>query len=531
VLAAKNYYENVAPQSVRLGGNYPTYSQINDPTAPNQSAITWNLTLDGTGQQWIGWEYPYLEMTIVTGDIITISGNYKVPADFPSTSFPIGLRDTEEDWDLISNFEYVNFIKDANWHHYSINLIATADQANPIIADIGGSGTGKITYTGSIYFNDLTVTKNSSGHITFITIGNSFSPRINVIGNPIIKWNFGNNATSCNTSPSVQYEGNETRETTLRVIPWTALTQINVGYDGMDGGQDPNITIVALPQQNVQSVSGLNNVAPYLQIWASNYNPITSIDFSEFTQLQIVEMYDCHYMTNLTLRNNTNLTRLCIENANLTELNVSDAVSLGDIRTAGMGRYSDCQPFTIIWGDIGADVWHLCIHHNNLTGEPPYAQFPKLNDLYIWNCSRSETLHPNSTNLTSIAAHNNSYTAANFSNLFTTSERYYVTIYNNKIETIDLTNDTGLYSLDAHNNSLNQSEVDRVLAIIDSFNTSNGKLNLSQNSRPSNVGLSHAANLTAKGWTVTTTNTGNLSKTVSRINTLFNSFKNLITSV
>lgn len=203
-----------------------------------------------------------------------------------------------------------------------------------------------------------------------------------------------------------------------------------------------------------------------MQIWASNYNPINNIDFSEFTQLQIVEMYDCHHMRNFTLRDNTNLTRICIENANLTELNISDTVSLEDLRAAGMGKYSDRQPFTIIWGDIGADLRHICVHHNNLTSEPPYAQFPKLNDLYIWNCSRSGTLHPNSTNLTNIAARNNSYIAANFSNLFTTSEHYYVTIYNNKIKTIDITNDTRLYSLDAHYNSFNQSEIDRILTLL-----------------------------------------------------------------
>lgn len=186
----------------------------------------------------------------ITGDIITVSGNYKVPADFPSTSFPVSLRDTEGGWNLISNLEYVTYIKDGNWHHYSINLTATADQANPIITDIRGSGAGKINYKGGIYFNDLKVTKNSSKHITFITTGSLFSPRINVTGNPIIKWNFGNNATSSSTYPSVKYGRNEIRKATLRVIPWSALTQINVGYDGIDGGQEPNITIVALPPQD-----------------------------------------------------------------------------------------------------------------------------------------------------------------------------------------------------------------------------------------------------------------------------------------
>jgi len=50
----------------------------------------------------------------------------------------------------------------------------------------------------------------------------------------------------------------------------TAVTKINIGYDGSDGGVTPSSSTIAnLKQQNVISVSGLENVAPYLQIWAS----------------------------------------------------------------------------------------------------------------------------------------------------------------------------------------------------------------------------------------------------------------------
>ena len=57
---------------------------------------------------------------------------------------------------------------------------------------------------------------------------------------------------------------------TLVVTSWSTVTKINIGYDGSDGGVTPSSSTIAnLKQQNVISVSGLENVAPYLQIWAS----------------------------------------------------------------------------------------------------------------------------------------------------------------------------------------------------------------------------------------------------------------------
>ena len=131
-------------------------------------------------------------------------------------------------------------------------------------------------------------------NITFITTGSSFSPIITVKGNPEIKWVFGDGSTSNSAYPTVNFGSKETRANTLVVTPWSAVTKINIGYDGSDGGVAPGPnTIENLEQQNVIAVSGLENVAPYLQVWASSYNPITTLDFSNFTALHTIECYYC----------------------------------------------------------------------------------------------------------------------------------------------------------------------------------------------------------------------------------------------
>ena len=76
-------------------------------------------------------------------------------------------------------------------------------------------------------------------NITFITTGSSFSPIITVTGNPEIKWVFGDGSTSDSASPTVKFGSKETIANTLVVTPWSAVTKINIGYDGSDGGVTP----------------------------------------------------------------------------------------------------------------------------------------------------------------------------------------------------------------------------------------------------------------------------------------------------
>ncbi len=134
---------------------------------------------------------------------------------------------------------------------------------------------------------------------------------------------------------AVNFGSAGTRANTIVVTPWSAVTKINIGYDGSDDGVTPSSSTIAnLKQQNVIAVSGLENVAPYLQIWASNSNPITALDFSNFTALHTIECFSCRSLATIKLRNVPSLSRLCLEQSNISYLDLSEAPSLADLRGA-----------------------------------------------------------------------------------------------------------------------------------------------------------------------------------------------------
>ncbi|HWR25776.1 MAG TPA: hypothetical protein VN278_06015 [Methanosarcina sp.] len=337
-------------------------------------------------------------------------------------------------------------------------------------------------------------------NITFITTGSSFSPIITVTGNPKIQWVFGDGSTSDSAAPTVDFGSKGTRTNTLIVTPWSAVTKINIGYDGSDGGVPPgSSTIEELKQQNVIAVTGLENVAPFLQVWASSFNPITTLDFSNFVKLHTIECFLCTSLVSIRLHNVPSLSRLCVEGCKISYLDLSEAPSLADLR----GASQKSSTYKINWGTTGAKVWHICVRDNpHMTNLLPSTQFPILKDLYVWNGNQSGTLYLTSTNLKSVLASNNRYDTAVLSGCFPAGRRGTVNLYNNKLKSLAISNDPGLLYLNASRNSLNQSAVDEVLQTLDSYNTKSGALDLSGNAAPSITGIAHANNLTARGWKV-----------------------------
>jgi PGF-pre-PGF domain-containing protein len=339
-----------------------------------------------------------------------------------------------------------------------------------------------------------------SPNITFVTTGSSFSPIITVTGNPSIQWIFGDGSISNSASPTVNFGSAGTRVNTLVVTPWSAVTKINIGYDGSDEGVTPgSSTISNLEQQNVIAVSGLENVAPYLQVWASNYNPITALDFSDFTALNTVECFSCRSLATIRLRNVPALTRLCVEQSNISYLDLSEAPSLADLR----GASQRSSTYTINWGTTGANIWHICVRDNpQIMGTFPFSQFPLLREFYNWNDNQSGTLHLTSTNLKRVLSIDNYYNAAVLSGCFPAGINGEVQIQNNNLSSLDISNDPGLLYLNSSFNSLNQTAVDDVLETLDSYNTDSGSLDLTGNAAPSITGKAYADNLTTRNWEV-----------------------------
>ena len=339
-----------------------------------------------------------------------------------------------------------------------------------------------------------------SSNITFVTTGSSFSPIITVTGNPTIQWILGDGSTSNSKSPVVNFGSAGTRVNTLVVTPWSAVTKINIGYDGSDGGATPSSSTIAnLAQQNVIAVSGLENVAPYLQVWASNYNPITALDFSNFTALNTIECFSCRSLATIRLLNVPSLTRLCIEQSNISYLDLSEAPSLADLR----GASQRSSTYTINWGTTGANIWHICVRDNpQITSTFSFSQFPLLRDFFNWNDNQSGTLHLTSTNLKNVLSSNNHYNAAVFSGCFPAGRNGTVYINDNNLISLDISNDPGLLYLNASLNLLNQEAVDGILQTLDSYNTNGGYVDLTGNAAPSIIGIEHANNLSTRRWKV-----------------------------
>ena len=282
-------------------------------------------------------------------------------------------------------------------------------------------------------------------NITFVTTGSSFSPIITVTGNPTIQWTFGDGSTSNSTSPTVNFGSEGTRVNSLVVTPWSAVTKINIGYDGSDDGVTPGPdTIAYLRQQNVIAVTGLENVAPYLQIWASSQNPITELDFSNFTALHTVECFYCRLLATIKLHNVPSLTRLCLENCNISYLDLSEAPSLADIRASSQRS----STYTINWDTTGANLWHICIRDSpQMKSTFPLSQFPILRDFYNWNDNQSGTLYMNATSLKTVLSSNNHYSAAVFSGCFPAGRNCELSIHHNNLKSLDISNDPGLLNL------------------------------------------------------------------------------------
>ena len=76
--------------------------------------------------------------------------------------------------------------------------------------------------------------------------------------------------------------------------------------------------------------------------------------------------------------------------------------------------------------------------------------------------------------------------------------------YSNQIPTLDVSNDYQITILDCHNNQFDQAAVDKILCDANAWNTSNGTLNISGNTAPSQTGIDAKNDLVDRNWTVTT---------------------------
>ena len=343
-----------------------------------------------------------------------------------------------------------------------------------------------------------TASRSSStdGPIIFTTAGASFAPVLTVEQGATVTWTWSDGSTSNSATPAKSFGSAASRTQTLTVTPWSALKGINVGYDAADDG-DPAIPLV--PPQDVTAIDGIAVAAPYLELFCASYSRITSLNFDNFVNLKTIEVFK-GVLSTLNLKNTSALTRLNVEENDLTALDVSSSPNLADIR-ASLNLFP-----TIIWGD-SSKQWHICIRDNaQMTDRTMFADltgWPVLQHLWIWNTNQTGTLKSTSDTLTSVRAHRNSYTSADFTGAFIgTHGSGELLIYDNRLTSLILAGCPALVYVDAHNNKLSAAAIDTIVQTLDSLGTQNGTLNLLQNAPPSATGRQHIENLRGKGWSV-----------------------------
>jgi hypothetical protein len=311
--------------------------------------------------------------------------------------------------------------------------------------------------------------------IQFTHTGQTFQPIITVTGSPTILWTYADGTTSNLAAPTVKDFGTAaTRTTTLLVTPWSALTRINVGYDGGDGGARYNSDTATLAQQNVIAIEGLDLVRTSLQKIAISNNPITSLDFTNFTALEVIECYYCGSLTTGIVTGCTALTRLCFEHCHLSTLDLSTNTLLEDLRSAGQGTTN----YAITWGDTGANLWHLCVVDNSGLVMPiDFSNFPSLIQCWMWNCGLTIPLTNLSYTVDSIECSGNAFSDVDLSN-FKWGEILLASC------------------------GFSSTLVDKILKQMDELGCAPSTLALESNSAPTyNY---RKASLISKGWTVNT---------------------------
>ncbi len=378
-----------------------------------------------------------------------------------------------------------------NTYTHSLESLPDPDREVAVGGWGGDTEWGTLTIEGEVN----TTWRPVTGMIDIQSCGTSFSPVIEVTGNPQIEWIFYDGTTSSDARPSKNYGSPGIRHNLLKVTPWSALTGINAGYDAADGGYGG---FDRVPAQNIRGFSNLSLAGEGLQYICASYSPIAELDLRGLNSLRFVEMYLCQNLNTVKLGNHPVMERICTENCNLSSLDISGCPSLKEIRAAS-NNYR-----TINWGRTGSMLWHICIRSNPQMTEniPVLSRFPALRELLIWDAGQTGSLVCHSSVIERIEAYNNHYTSADVSGC-TALEK--LMLSGSQLASIDLSGVRELIHVELKDCGLAQPMVDHVLKTLDEAGRYDGVLDLTDNSAPSSAGMAHYNNLKGREWTVSIT--------------------------
>jgi len=345
--------------------------------------------------------------------------------------------------------------------------------------------------------------QQATDEIIFYSNGSSFSPVVVLQENAEILWTWDDNSSTNSATPIKNYGSNSLRKNTLKVTPWSAVRRINIGYDAQDEGS-PEIELV--DNQYVSQVENLNLVAPYLKEWCSSYNMITSLDFSNFVNLETIECFLSQYLQDVNLTNTPKLKRTCFVVNGLHNLDMSSCLVLEQL-------LAPSNKFTNIILPVYTDnIWSLVFRENpQLTNQNLFndlTKYPNISNLAIWNSNQTGDLVIPKTNPTrwiGIRAYDNQYTSIDLrGSLQNPLEAGLVDLHNNKLTKVEIAGCHQIKTLDLSQNLLSSETVEYVLKQLDEFGPTitPRNVNLTNNQPITAQGKVYKTNLEAKGWNV-----------------------------
>jgi hypothetical protein len=342
-----------------------------------------------------------------------------------------------------------------------------------------------------------------------MTTGATFNPTVELAGGSTatVSWMVEGGATFTGINPTINFGKPATRHVRMAVDDGGAdaldeVITFNLGFNHQDDSGTYNMG--ARHDKAGQAVTHVENISRLAGIrrFAAAHTALAgSLDFAGCSRLQYVECFNSDVQS-VNVTGCTSLIRLVVERTNLTTLNLNPvAATLRDLR--GAAQQSGTLTLTPLNAPMAA-LYHFCVGAQVVFDHPTSAQLPVVEERWDWDTGQFGELTSASSAMRSLLASANHYTTADLTNQFPVGRNAALDASSNNLTAVDLTGCNGLQDIDLSKNSLNAAAVDGVLGVVASWGTGGGLLNLSANSVPSMNGVASRAQLTGRGWKVTT---------------------------
>lgn len=341
--------------------------------------------------------------------------------------------------------------------------------------------------------------------VTFITTGATFSPELELQASSTatVRWlDPEGNELARGTHPTIEF-GQVATRTVIMVTTFSHVRSLNLGFDASwdAGDYGPGEAYNKVPEA-ISRVWGLWRLNELRQFLASGTQLGGRLNVSGLTHLRYIECF-CAHLTSVDLTGCKRLVRLCLEANSLTKLDLNPvAKSLRDLRAAAQstGRLK----FAKLKRPLSR-LYHLCVRDQLVTGHPSSSKLPACRELWNWNTGQKGAM-PRAGAAESVVSYGNAYTSVDMTGEWRKEGYGTLDLTDNKLVSVKLKGCRGLNNILLSGNKLSQSQVDRILAEVASWNTSGMSLALEgQNAAPSAAGLASIEILRNLGWNVSHT--------------------------